>query len=176
VLSRQYAKYFTLDIRDELKKQTESAKLLNMDAEEIVGMFSAAQQRAAHATLCFKSAKIKAKKNKTMQFVNGMSQEDRERLLKWMVNAGARRRTTNRERQRVTLAEISNQQRDKRQKKEDKERRKIKKVLRATPIDDLKDKVEAEFLEDVVEIISGRAVRRYLLHWWFDKDTKTYDA
>jgi hypothetical protein len=74
------------------------------------------------------------------------------------------------------LAEISNRQRDKRQKKEDKERRKIKKVLRATPIDDLKDKVEAEFLEDVVEIISGRAVRRYLLHWWFDKDTKTYDA
>jgi hypothetical protein len=65
-----------MDIRDELKKQTESAKLHNMDAEEIVGMFSAAQQRATHATLCFQSAKIKAKKNKTMQFINHMTQHE----------------------------------------------------------------------------------------------------
>ena len=42
VLQRQYSRYFSLDITDKLRKETESARANNIDAEEIMGMFSAA--------------------------------------------------------------------------------------------------------------------------------------
>ena len=46
----------------ELKKETESARSHNIDAEEVMGMFSAAKQCAPNATLCFLSSRMKAKK------------------------------------------------------------------------------------------------------------------
>ena len=57
LLERQYARYFRLGITEELKKQTESARSHNIDSEEVMGMFSAAQQRAPNATLDFLSSK-----------------------------------------------------------------------------------------------------------------------
>ena len=44
MLERQYAKYFDLDITEKLKEETESTKSHNVDAEEIMGMFSSAKQ------------------------------------------------------------------------------------------------------------------------------------
>ena len=41
VLERQYSKYFALDITDKLREETASARSHNIDAEEIMGMFSA---------------------------------------------------------------------------------------------------------------------------------------
>ena len=51
VLERQYKRYFTLDITEELKAETKSARSHNIDAEEVMGMFSAAQKKAPNATL-----------------------------------------------------------------------------------------------------------------------------
>ena len=53
VLERQYKKYFANDLTETLKEETLSARCHNIDAEEIMGMFSAAKQRAPNATLCF---------------------------------------------------------------------------------------------------------------------------
>lgn len=51
VLERQYAKYFALDITDTLRKEVESARSHNIDAEELMGMFSTAQKKSPNATL-----------------------------------------------------------------------------------------------------------------------------
>ena len=51
LLERQYSKYFAMDITPELMKATESARPHNLDSEEIVGMFSAAQKTAPGATM-----------------------------------------------------------------------------------------------------------------------------
>ena len=51
VLNRQYARYFSMDITE----KTQSARSHNIDAEDIMGLFSAAQKRAPNATLCFLS-------------------------------------------------------------------------------------------------------------------------
>lgn len=53
VLERQYNKYFEGDISEKLREETKSTRCHNIDAEEVMGMFSAAQQRAPHATLCY---------------------------------------------------------------------------------------------------------------------------
>ena len=44
VLERQYSKYFSMDVTETLRQETMSARCHNIDAEEIMGMFSAAQK------------------------------------------------------------------------------------------------------------------------------------
>ena len=46
VLERQYTKYFdSVDIKEKLKSETKSARLHNIDAEEVMGMFSAVKKK-----------------------------------------------------------------------------------------------------------------------------------
>ena len=62
VLERQYNKYFELNIDERLKKESESVRSHNIDAEEIMGMFTAAKSHAPNATLCYLSSRIRAQK------------------------------------------------------------------------------------------------------------------
>ena len=54
VLERQYDRYFAMDVSKKLE-ETESARCHNIDAEEIMGMFSAAKDNAPNATLNYLS-------------------------------------------------------------------------------------------------------------------------
>ena len=60
VLERQYKKYFECEITEQLRKETESARSHNIDAEEIMGMFSATKKKSPNATLCYISCKMRA--------------------------------------------------------------------------------------------------------------------
>ena len=44
---------FELDVNDQLKNESESVRSYSIDAEAIIGMFSAAQCHAPNATLCY---------------------------------------------------------------------------------------------------------------------------
>lgn len=66
VLERQYKKYFEVEITDQLRAETKSARSHNMDAEEIVAMFSAAQKKTSNATICYLSSKMRAQKTKRL--------------------------------------------------------------------------------------------------------------
>ena len=85
VLQRQYSRYFSLDITDKLRKETESARANNIDAEEIMGMFSAA---APNATLCFLSCHMRAIKNRTVQYLDSQDDERRDSILRKAVVYG----------------------------------------------------------------------------------------
>lgn len=61
VLEKQYSRYFNRYITDELRKETESARCHNIDAEQIMGMFSAAKANAPNATLLFDGKYVKGK-------------------------------------------------------------------------------------------------------------------
>jgi len=65
VLERQYAKYFDIHVTEKLKEETESALSHNMNAEEIMGMFSSSQQKARNATMDYLSCSMRASKNNT---------------------------------------------------------------------------------------------------------------
>ena len=63
LLNNQYSRYFELEISDELFFVTKSARSHYIDAEEIMGMFSAAQGKSPHASIAYMSSKIRGKKN-----------------------------------------------------------------------------------------------------------------
>ncbi len=60
VLERQYQQYFTdtWTVTEKLKQETTSARSHNMDAEELMGMFSALKKKAPNATICYLSCKM----------------------------------------------------------------------------------------------------------------------
>lgn len=58
-LQRQYEHYFKLDITEQLTEETQSARLHNIDAEEVMGMFSAALHHSPNARVTFSSSKIR---------------------------------------------------------------------------------------------------------------------
>ena len=53
VLNRQYSRYFSLTITETLKEETASARLHNIDSEELMGMFRDAKVRSLNATICY---------------------------------------------------------------------------------------------------------------------------
>ena len=78
VLQRQYQRYFGIEITDQLRRETQSARCHNIDAEEVMGMFSVGQEMANNAPLCFLSARMRAKKNKVMTWAIGMARKKRK--------------------------------------------------------------------------------------------------
>ena len=75
VLERQCKRYFGINVTDELRKETESARCHNIDAEEIMGMFSAAKEGAPNATMCYLSSRIRAQKNKVVDYLDNLQSE-----------------------------------------------------------------------------------------------------
>lgn len=86
VLERQYKRYFQLDITAELKMQTQSARSHNIDAEEIIGMFSAAKSRAPNATLCYLSSRMRAQRNRAVNYLDGMDTARRDKKTHHLVS------------------------------------------------------------------------------------------
>lgn len=81
VLERQYDRYFTMDLTDTLKTETESARCHNIGAEEIMGMFSAAKHNAPNATLNYLSSKIRAQKNGVVEYLDTLEKEKRNKVV-----------------------------------------------------------------------------------------------
>jgi len=88
VIERQYARYFTTDLTDQLRKETESARCRNIDAEEIMGMFSAAKEHASNATMCYLSSRIRAQKKNLVDYLDNLPTEKRQKLVDLAINLG----------------------------------------------------------------------------------------
>jgi hypothetical protein len=82
VLEKQYRRYFDLDVTNELRKETESARCHNIDAEQVMGMFSAAKANAPNATLCYISSRLRAQKNRVADYLDSLEPAKREKLMK----------------------------------------------------------------------------------------------
>ena len=69
----------------ELRKQTLSARLRNIDSEELMGMYSTGRDRAKHVNIDFLVARMRARKNKVVHWLDNMYQEKRERIVMWSI-------------------------------------------------------------------------------------------
>nr|XP_047144092.1 uncharacterized protein LOC124817731 [Hydra vulgaris] len=173
VLIRQYKRYFSLSITAILKEETASARLHNIDSEELIGMFSEAKGRSPHATICYISCKLRSKKNKTIDYLESLDPIYRENVVKWSINASRKKRITNRLGHAALRAEISKRQACKRQKMDEKEKRKLERDLRVQSFNDMKDlykHLSIKQLSDLNDVMSERIVGRELCHEWFDAD------
>ena len=132
VLERQYCKYFTMDIDDELENDTRSARCHNMDSEEIMAMYSAAKSHAPNATLCYLSCTIRARKNNTVDYVDSLDAEKKEKLIKLSVTLGQKQHTIKRKKAVLMRAEISKRISAKIQKKQHCAEEKSRKTTEST--------------------------------------------
>ncbi|KAK6182008.1 hypothetical protein SNE40_009780 [Patella caerulea] len=147
VLERQYKKYFELDITEVLRAKTKSAKSHNIDSEEMMGMFSALKAKAPSATFCYISCKMRAVKNKTVEYLDAIQKE--------------------------LMEEITGRLVDREQDKDQKRRNIIEKTLKKTKID--QDSLEKAFpdlseahVETLVALITGKCVGQYICHIWHE--------
>jgi len=80
VLERQCQQYFvnTWTVTEKLKQETTSARSHNMDAEELMGMFSALRKKPPNATICYLSCKMRAQKYNTVYYLDSLDKEQQE--------------------------------------------------------------------------------------------------
>ena len=171
VLERQYEKYFECDLTEKLKEETKSARSHNIDAEEIMGMFSAAKTRAPNATICYISSKMRAQKNKTVEYLDDLCEERREVILKKAVKLGQKQRNKRRLKQTDLRAELLRREAEKQQAQEAAGRRKIERKLKTTALNKLDEEfpdIGEEKLEKLTELLSGKSVGKLICHSWYE--------
>ena len=175
VLERQYQKYFELDITEKLREEAATSRSHNIDAEEIMGMFSAVQKRSPHATLCFISSKMRAIKNRTVDYLDDLTVERRDDILRKAVRLGREQRQQRRISQKSLRAELIKRQQDKVQQKEMTDRRKLERLLKKSGLEGVKkDFPHLNHSEGsrVNDILSGRIVGLRMCHVWLEDAEK----
>ena len=95
----------------------------------MIGTFTEAKRRAPNDTINYISSRMRAKMNKTVDYLDSLPQEQSEKLVNWAIGKGRKKRNESRVRQKDLMQQMSSRVAIKRQKKEDKERRKIEKKL-----------------------------------------------
>ena len=102
VLERQYKRYFEMDVTTKLQEETASARLHNIDAEEVMGMFSAGKERAKNASIDYLRAKMRAKKNHVVEYLNSLYKDKRDRIINWAVRRARTQRIASHKKQKET--------------------------------------------------------------------------
>jgi hypothetical protein len=174
VLERQYARYFDMDMTEKLKEETLSARSHNIDAEEVMGMFSAGKERAKHANVDFLAARMKAKKNRVMSYLDDMFQDRRERVVNWAIGRAREKRKVTRQKQNEVKKELSRRGALKKQKKDERERKEIEKKVKTVDVNHIKTvfpDISADIHSSLKEILTGTLVGRNICHTWYDEDT-----
>ena len=171
VLERQYKKYFECEITEQLRKETESARSHNIDAEEIMEMFSATKKKSPNATLCYTSCKMRALKNRTLKYLDNLEKDTRDNVLKKAVLLGREQRKKRKGNQIDLRKELLRRQLEKQQAKDTSTRKKLERRLKSIDIDKIRDEfhdLEDNKLENLTVIMSGKSIGYNICHAWFD--------
>lgn len=182
VLEMQYSKYFQVDITEKLREEVASARSHNIDSEEIMGMFSAMKQKCPNATMCYLSCRMRACKNRTVQYLDELEEARKEDVLQKAVKWGRMQRNKRKRKQRELRQEIIRRQKDKEQSHETRERKKIEKKLKETDLESVRiafpnleySEAKCAIVED---ILGGRKVGRKACHAWYEnQELAVYNA
>ena len=179
VLERQYQRYFQMELSGQLRRETQTARLHNFDAEQVFGMMNAAKKRAPHASYCFLSCKIRSVKNKVVDFLNSLDEEKRERIVNWAKGKARLMRSANQVRLGELRKEMINRQMKKRQQKQDKERRQVELQLQTISVAELASAfpdLDGKGQSDVTDLLEEKELfGRNVCHIWFDEETQRHD-
>lgn len=166
-------KYFDSksDSNDKLRQETKSARSHNIDAEEVMGMFSAAQKRAPNATIDFLSCKMRSQKNRTVDYLDAMMKEKRDPILKKVIKLGYVQRKQRRMRQKDLTVELARRQADKQQSRETTDRKRLEKKFKNIQVDEISKEfpdIDEEKLTGVTEFLTGKCVGNRICHFWYE--------
>ena len=144
VIERQYKRYFGMDLDERLQDETKTARLYNIDAEEMIGMFSAMQAKAPNATICYLSCKMRSRKNGTVGYLDGLSMERRDEVLRKAVQLEQKQRRKRRMNEKELRAEVLRRVQEKRQAREMTDRRRVERKLKTATMDTLASDSQCE--------------------------------
>lgn len=172
LLQRQYSIQFAADL-EPLTEATKSARTNNIDCEEVMGMLSASLQRAPSATISFHSAKIRAQKNHTAEFLEKSAEKDA--LVKKASKIGNFRLKRGRQLQKSLLEELQQRQALKLIAREKTGRNKIEKKMKKVEAggsysEEFGDQSEQE-VKIVGDLLRGDSVGQNICHTWIDDGT-----
>ena len=170
---------FNMSSNDQIMNQTKSARLHNIDSEELMGMFSAAKQKAPNATLCFLSSKLRACKNKTTALLSKKPTDIQNKLTLWAISNARETRFANAQSHKEMTSELIKRMADKIQNKKFKEQKKIEKILKNCMPNQIKEifpDLENNEASNIEEILTGAAIGRCICQLWFDNATNSQDV
>ena len=165
VLKRQYASYFDMEITSDLREQTESASLHNMDSEEMMGMYSALAKKSPSACMDYLSSVLRSAKNKTTEFVDKL---EHSFIMKTVTYASKKRKVARKKAQDLTT-EILQRIQQREQVADDRKRRKIEKALgKLVTIDaaSVAAVCPTDKVLQVVDLLTGHYVGHEVRHKW----------
>ena len=177
VIMRQYDKYFNMEITMEMEEGARSSRAHNIDAEEVMRMYSAAQGNAPNATLNYISAIIRSRKNQIYKFIE--SREDKKEFITMMRKLAHSYTKSARIYRKKRDEEIMERINAKCEKRDLKEIKKIEKKLRSVDIiikfRELFPGSDYLVEQEVMAILSGMIIGRKIMHVWKeDGGVKTY--
>lgn len=137
-----------------------------------MGMFSAMQAKDPNATICYLSCKMRCRKNRTVGYLDGLSQERRDEVLRKAVQLGKKQRRKRRMNEKELRAEVLRRVQEKAQAREMTERRKVDKKLKTATVDTLASEfpeVTGQRLENLKVLFKGEAVGQLICHTWYEE-------
>ena len=153
----------------------EGARVNNIICEETVGLFSSLKSRAPNATLLNMSSKIKCAKNKTINYLYGMTLADREITIKRSIRLARSMKLHN----KASVAELqqdivkrAQQKIEQRQKKIRRDiEKKIKEIAKGnqdfSTLDCSGDKAVM-----IKKIVRREVIERQINHVWYSEESK----
>ena len=185
VLCRQLSKYLTGDFHnpsDKLLEETENAPIHNMESERTLGMVDAQVRRAPNARIDLISAKVKCKKNRTMDWLSGKSTESQRKLIRSAVQQRRAALTAMKQRRERNLRIMKQRLYENVQKKEKKTTRLVEAValkfatqgkeLTAAAVKSEFPSLDSEKVDQVVQICHtpSSIIGRECTHLWYDEE------
>ena len=147
----QYKKYFDLEITNDLISQTSLARQHKIDSEAIIGMFSAAKDHAPNVTLCLISSMIKAQKNQTVEFIDSLHEDEKEKVISFAITQGRKHHALKRKNVREMRKEMLKQMAEKVQRKNVNEKK--------------------EVIANIENFLNGKLVGKEIRHAWYNQET-----
>ena len=176
VLERQYKKYFEINLTAKLAEETKSARSHNIDAEEIMGMFSSLKTKSPNATICFLSAKMRAVKNRTVNdYLDTMDAVKQKSIVGFAITNGRKERAMKIQKQSVIRMEMSKRIAAKKQKKQTQERKQMERWLKTAELSEINERFNIETTKqvDLADILQGKIIGRRICHAWSDDGVQT---
>ena len=137
-------------------------------------MYSAGQQRAKNANVDFLTARMRAKKNGVITYLDSLYEDERVRVINWAIKSGRQKRKAQKQKQSDVRKELSRRAEEKRQKRMEKARKQLEKQLQKADINnistvfpDLSDATTST----LKDILNGTIIGRDICHNWYDSHT-----
>ena len=120
VLERQLAAYivgYLSSPTPTMMEVTTSAPVYNIASERILGLTYSQYRRAPNATIGFIDGKVKAKKNKTLEWLTSKSTEEQNQLVSFTITRARKYRAIRKEREAQTSLTYQKRLKEKHQKR-----------------------------------------------------------